>query len=207
MSPDTLFAFIMASALLSLAPGPDNLFVLTQSALYGRRAGILITLGLCTGLVAHTLAVALGLAALFAASVMAFTVVKVIGAGYLLYLAWGAFRYSGDGSSQAEIAQLDDTSLYCRGIFMNLSNPKVALFFLAFLPQFADVAAGAITGQMLMLGLVFILVALVIFSSVAVTAAKLARILRESARPRLWMNRICGLIFTGLALRLLTAQH
>jgi len=92
MNPESLATFIVASLILSLAPGPDNIFVLTQSALYGKRPGIIITLGLCTGLIAHTTAVALGVAAIFLVSASAFTVLKLIGAGYLLYLAWQAWK-------------------------------------------------------------------------------------------------------------------
>ena len=89
---DTTLAFFGLSILLSLSPGPDNVFVLMQSATHGRKAGLLVTLGLCTGLIGHTAAVALGLAALLAASATAFTLLKLAGAAYLLYLAWGAFR-------------------------------------------------------------------------------------------------------------------
>ncbi len=91
MSAEALITFTIASALLSLAPGPDNIFVLMQSALYGRKSGVFITLGLCTGLLVHTTAVALGLAAIFMVSLTAFTVLKLAGAAYLLYLAWSAF--------------------------------------------------------------------------------------------------------------------
>lgn len=92
LPPDTAFAFLAASVLLGLSPGPDNVFVLTQSALRGVRAGLFVTLGLCTGLIVHTMLVAFGVAALFQASDLAFNALKIAGAGYLLYLAWQAFR-------------------------------------------------------------------------------------------------------------------
>ena len=88
MPLESIAAFIVASALLSIAPGPDNIFVLTQSALYGKKSGIFVTLGLCTGLIVHTTAVAFGIAAIFQTSVVAFTILKVLGALYLAYLAW-----------------------------------------------------------------------------------------------------------------------
>jgi threonine/homoserine/homoserine lactone efflux protein len=91
---DTLAAFFLASVLLALSPGPDNIFVLTQSALYGKLAGISVTMGLCTGLIVHTLAVTFGVAVIFQTSAMAFAALKICGAGYLLYLAWQAFRAS-----------------------------------------------------------------------------------------------------------------
>jgi len=89
---ETLMAFFLASALLALSPGPDNIFVLTQSALSGKLAGIAVTIGLCTGLIVHTLAVSFGVAVIFQTSAMAFTALKIFGSGYLLFLAWHAFR-------------------------------------------------------------------------------------------------------------------
>jgi threonine/homoserine/homoserine lactone efflux protein len=153
---DTLATFFLASVLLGLAPGPDNIFVLTQSALRGRRAGLLVTLGLCTGLVVHTTAVAFGVAVIFQASAVAFTALKLFGAGYLLYLAWHAFRSSAAKISAGRENELGYGKLYRRGIIMNVTNPKVSIFFLAFLPQFADPARGSLTLQMMMLGGVFI---------------------------------------------------
>ena len=139
---ETLGAFFVTAIVMGLAPGPDNIFVLTQSALYGFRAGIVTTLGLMTGLFGHTAAVALGVAALFQTSEMAFTVLKCAGAAYLLYLAWLSFR---SGASRAWLEQSTFPgywALYRRGVIMNITNPKVTLFFLAFLPQFAKPELG-----------------------------------------------------------------
>ena len=151
---ETLTVFIAAAVALGFAPGPDNIFVLTQSALYGRKAGIVVTLGLCTGLLVHTAAVAFGVAVLFQTSELAFTALKLIGAAYLLYLAWGAFRAGKSnletGETEAKGVRL--THLYLRGIIMNITNPKVAIFFLAFLPQFADPSRGSLTLQLLLVG-------------------------------------------------------
>lgn len=208
MSIELLITFIFASTVLTLAPGPDNIFVLTQSALYGRKSGILITLGLCTGLIVHTVAVALGVAAIFAASTTAFTALKLVGAAYLLYLAWGAFRTSARSLDQGQQASLPEAAaLFRRGIFMNLTNPKVAIFFLAFLPQFADPAAGNLPGQMLVLGAIFIAVALVIFFAIALLAGFIADWLKGSVKGQLALNRMAGLVFTGLALRLVFADR
>ena len=104
---ESIMTFVVASALLSIAPGPDNIFVLTQSAVYGKKSGVMVTLGLCSGLIVHTTAVALGIAAIFQTSVVAFTILKVIGALYLLYLAWQTF------STPAECKfSRGDTQLY-----------------------------------------------------------------------------------------------
>lgn len=208
MNPETLLTFIAASTLLSLAPGPDNLFVLMQSALYGRKSGILITLGLCTGLLVHTTAVALGVAAIFKVSVTAFTLLKFVGAGYLLFLAWQAYKASGS-SLDAGPKHLPPTpaALYRRGILMNLSNPKVAIFFLAFLPQFADPGAGNITLQLSVLGCIFIALALVIFCGIALAAGLIANWFQNSPKAQVILNRLAALVFATLAIRLASANR
>jgi threonine/homoserine/homoserine lactone efflux protein len=204
---ESILTFFAASVLLALAPGPDNIFVLAQSAVHGRRAGLLITLGLCTGLLGHTFAVVVGVAAIFQASAVAFTALKVAGACYLLYLAWKAFRAAAAAQlSDADVA-LDGWQLYRRGIIMNLTNPKVSIFFLAFLPQFADPARGNLAGQLVALGGLFIVAALIVFGSIAVAAASLGRWLQRSARAQIILNRVAGAIFAVLALKLLVTER
>ncbi len=147
---ETLITFFTAAVLLALVPGPDNIFVLTQSALRGRSSGIVVMLGLCTDLIVHSVAVALGVAVIFQTSSVAFSILKFIGAGYLIYLAWQAFRAPAEEISGKSGTKIGHGQLYRRGIIMNITNPKVAIFFLAFLPQFADPAKGSITIQMMM---------------------------------------------------------
>jgi len=208
VNAESLTTFILASILLSLAPGPDNIFVLTQSALYGRKSGIIITLGLCSGLIVHTTAVALGVAAIFMVSTVAFTALKLIGAAYLLYLAWQALKASAQPlSSVSATAIPGHLALYRRGIVMNLSNPKVAIFFLAFLPQFTDPSTGNMTFQLFLLGIVFILVALVVFSAIACLAGLIAELFKRSAKAQVILNRISALVFAGLAVRLAFASR
>ncbi|MGV6827439.1 MAG: LysE family translocator [bacterium] len=201
-APESLLGFIIASAILSIAPGPDNIFVLTQSALYGKRPGVLITLGLCTGLLVHTAAVALGVAALIKASPVAFTALKLTGAAYLAYLAWQAFRASAHQLEAASSNLKSRAALYRRGIIMNITNPKVSIFFLAFLPQFVTTDKGHITQQILLLGALFILIAFIIFSGIAILAGTLGQWLHQSPRAQLLLNRAAGVIFVGLALKL-----
>ncbi len=203
----TLAAFAAAAVLLALAPGPDNLFVLTQSAIKGRVAGLMVTLGLCTGLIVHTSLVALGVAAVFQTSETAFTALKLVGAAYLAFLAWKALRAPAEPLGLANAAPLDLRRMYLRGIFMNLTNPKVAIFFLAFLPQFADPARGSIAAQMFVLGGVFILCAWVVFSLIAVAADTLSAWMRRSARGQVILNRVAGVVFLGLAAKLALAQR
>lgn len=203
----TAIAFFGVSLLLGITPGPDNIFVLVQSATQGKRAGMLVVLGLCTGLVVHTAAVALGLAAVFAASETAFVVLKMLGAAYLAYLAWGAFRAPATAADDPAATPLQPLQLYRRGIVMNLTNPKVVFFFLAFLPQFVDAGRGAVALQLAQLGFIFILATLVTFGAVSYFAASIGQRLRNSARAQQWMNRAAGAVFAALALRLAVAQR
>jgi len=202
-----LSVFFLASVALGVAPGPDNIFVLTQSALYGRLSGLVVTLGLCTGIMVHTLAVALGLAAVFATSQAAFTAVKLLGAGYLLYLAWQALRADKSALAQGDGPRPGLWALYRRGIVMNLTNPKVAIFFLAFLPQFADPDAGPLFAQLVVLGGVFILAAVVVFGAISLAAGLLGDWLRGTPSAQVILNRVAAVVFVGLAIRLLASQR
>lgn len=207
IEPKILLMFFTTSALLALSPGPDNLFVMTQSAQHGRKAGLLVTLGLCSGLLFHTAAVTFGLAAVFKASTAAFTILKFAGAGYLLYLAWLAFRASAESGAVAVSEKMSSASLYRRGIIMNISNPKVSIFFLAFLPQFADPAKGSLSWQLALLGCVFIAATIIVFGAISILAGTLGERFRESAFAQKVLNRAAGAIFTGLALKLALAQR
>ena len=204
---ETVSTFFLASVVLALVPGPDNLFVLTQSALQGRLAGLIVTLGLCTGLIVHTTAVALGVAVIFQASAAAFNALKLIGAAYLLYLAWQAFRTAGKKIPTNKSEGLSKKNLYLRGIVMNVTNPKVSIFFLAFLPQFADPGRGPLTYQIMALGGLFIIATLLVFGSIALLAGWLGEWLNRSAFTQRIMNWIAGTVFAGLALKLVTTEH
>lgn len=206
IAPDVLIAFTAVALLLCLSPGPDNLFVLAQSALYGRTAGLRITLGLCTGLVIHTAAVALGVAALLKSFPLAFNALKVAGAAYLLYLALQAFRAAPMALSADRARQPDSWQLYRRGIIMNVSNPKVSLFFLALLPQFVDPDRGALWLQFVLLGVVFMFSTLLVFALLALLAGSIGAWLGKSAVAQRILHVLAGVVFIGLALRLLVTQ-
>lgn len=196
-------AFFLTAILLGLSPGPDIIFVLTQSALYGARAGIATTFGLATGLCFQTLAVALGIAALVKASPLLYNILRFCGAAYLCWLAWQAFRAKPDSADIQESENMGGYGrCYRRGVIMNISNPKVAIFFLAFLPQFCDPARGSILLQIIYFGFLFIIATLLVFSTVAFLGGSLAKWFNSSLRARLWLNRIAGVIFIGLALTL-----
>ncbi len=211
-SLETLITFFGVSLLLGLTPGPDNLFVLVQSAQRGWRAGMAVVLGLCVGLVVHTAAVALGLAAVFAASAMAFTALKWCGAAYLAYLAWGALRAPAavacEAAPTAAVASgPSGRRMVARGAVMSLTNPKVLVFFLAFLPQFADPARGPVALQLMVLGAVFILATLLVFGAIACFTGAFGALLQRSVRAQTVLNRVAGLVFLGLAVRLATAER
>lgn len=204
---DILLLFISASLALAVAPGPDNLFVLSQSALFGSRSGLLVTLGLCTGLLLHIAAATLGVAAIFQTSPLAFNLLKAVGAAYLVFLAVQAFRAGAAGLGAGSHSGSGARALYFRGIIMNVTNPKVALFFLAFLPQFTDGARGSVALQMLLLGSFFMVSTLLVFGAVACFAGYLGDRLQRSDALQKTLNRVAGTIFIGLAVRLLMAER
>jgi len=207
LSAEIISAFFIASVLLAIAPGPDNIFVLTQSALHGKLSGLMVVFGLCTGLLVHTGAVAFGVAVIFQASALAFTLLKFIGGGYLLYLAWHAFRASPEKINMHGGQENGVGILYRRGIIMNLTNPKVSIFFLAFLPQFADPQRGPISLQMVVLGGIFIFATILVFGAIALIGGVLGDWLNRSERAQRTINRIAGTVFIGLALKLVTVER
>ena len=202
--------FIGACLLLVIAPGPDLIFLTATSIGQGRRAGVATAGGLSTGCLVHTCAASLGISAVLATSAWAFSAVKAAGAVYLLYLAWQTYRHrdtfldfsqkAGSGSARA---------LYLRGLVMNVLNPKVALFFLAFLPQFADPKIGAVWKQMLFLGGIFSLLTWLILSLVGLCAGQVGGWLSRAAAGRgsRLMAYGVSVVFVGLALRLLAEER
>jgi len=139
--------------------------------------------------------------------VLAFTALKFAGAAYLVYLAWRAFRASAGPVGTDGPDRLPRRSLYLRGIVMNVTNPKVSIFFLALLPQFTDPARGRLTGQFLLLGLTFIVATLLVFGAVAVTAGAIGERIAGSPRARKIIDRAAGTVFVALAVKLAAAQR
>jgi threonine/homoserine/homoserine lactone efflux protein len=202
MSTAHIALFLAASLALIVAPGPDSLYVLARGAAQGRRAGIISAFGTSTGLLAHTSAAALGVAALLQASTFAYTALKLVGAAYLIYLGVRTLLSKQSFSFPKDRERTTSVWLYAQGALTNILNPKVALFFVAFLPQFADLRAGALAPQMLLLGGMFALLGLAYLILVAVLASTLSRFLR--ARPA-WAHRLrwlTGSVLIGLGVRL-----
>lgn len=195
-----LGVFLAATLALNLTPGPDMLYVITRSATEGRAAGIVSSFGIATGCVVHTIIVAVGLAGLLAAVPAAFTAVRFAGAGYLMYL--GVRRMlarPGLGPEVLPPAPLG--TVYRQGVITNVLNPKVALFFLAFLPQFVDRSAGGVSLQLAGLGTLFNVSGTIVNVLVALAASGTVRWTRGSAIPE-WAARASGLVFVALGVRL-----
>ena len=201
LSLETVIAFVLASVILSLVPGPDNIYVMTNSALKGWRVGFYTTLGLCTGLIGHTFLVAIGVSVIFQTSALAFNGLKIVGACYLIYLGWLSLQskelnISGTGKDNS------NRSYYITGVIMNLTNPKVALFFLVFLPQFVNISNDSVTIQVILLGLLFILSALCVFSSIAFLGSFLEGYLKKSSSVNKNINKLAALVYFALAINL-----
>ena len=200
MDPALWLTFAGASLVLAVAPGPDNLFVLAQSAVYGVRAGLTVVLGLCTGLVVQTICAACGVAAVVAAMPALFWGIRIAGACYLIYLAWMAWTHAVSDSEGPQGTALTGMALWRRGVIMNITNPKVQIFFLAFFPQFVKPGTEGLDLiiQMIIQGVTFIGATLIVFSAVAWGAGALADRMR-SPRFQLWLNRTSAVIFLMLA--------
>ena len=209
MTLTTLFLFLGSSMALTVAPGPDNIFVVTQGMARGRRAALVTAWGMCSGVTVHTLAAAAGISALFYSSALAFRSVKYAGAAYLLYLAWRMLR---ENSSMAlspapSVAAPTTSALFRRGFIMNVLNPKVALFFLAFLPQFTAREAGNIPLQMLLLGFIFMVQGMVIFTLIGFFSGSVGRWIGRRPRAGSYFTWLAGGIFATLGLRLALAER
>lgn len=202
MEMDTALSFLGVAVVLTLAPGPDILFVIAQSLSQGKHAGIATALGLCTGLLVHISAAVLGVSAVIYQSSLAFAIVKYAGAVYLLYLAWQAFREKDSSLAFGRQKPMAYASLYKKGILMNVLNPKVSLFFLALLPQFVDPSAGQIPQQMLVLGVIFLVQALVVFTLVSIGAEKLRHLLLSNERIAKRINRLKGALFALIGIQI-----
>lgn len=169
-------SFLTASVLLTLAPGPDILYLLAKSLSSGTRSGITLAAGLCSGLIFHTSLVMFGVAALIRQSPSAFSVLKYIGIIYLSYLAWKSFKTHTQPQADADHDTLSHWPLYRRGLFMNITNPKVLFFFLAFLPQFVSFGTHVSpSAQIGLMGAAFAVQAFLIFSAVALSAGRARR--------------------------------
>lgn len=208
--------FCAAVLLLNLTPGPDTAFIVGQSVTNGRRAGLMAVLGISAGCVVHTVALALGLSAVLAASTSAFLVIKVVGAAYLVFLgvrliaasfgrpkvAPGATPGSADGDARRSASRT-----FVQGFVTNVSNPKVILFFLSFFPQFVS-ASSAVKGvAFLVLGVILVAISTVYNGIVAWVAGGITRRVRSAPRVKAWLDRSVGAAFIMLGVRLAVIER
>jgi threonine/homoserine/homoserine lactone efflux protein len=193
--------FLVAAFMLNVAPGPDMLYVIGRSVGQGRKAGIVSSLGVFVGCWVHILAAAFGIAALLRSSPVAFNVVRYAGAGYLLYLGARMIAQKTD-LARPELEPENLMSIFRQGVITNVLNPKVAMFFLAFLPQFVDARRGNIAWQIVLLGLIFNVGGTLVNLAVACAGGTLGELLRRNQRIAQMQRWFTGLIFIGLGLRL-----
>jgi threonine/homoserine/homoserine lactone efflux protein len=201
---ELLLSFLSAALVVQLVPGPGMLFILANGIAGGARAGIAAAFGAGAGMVFHTLAAAVGLAALFAHAPTAYDVLRILGGVYLLWLAIGHFRSaSADKLLAADGESRSPRRVFVRAWLNNLANPKVILFYLAFLPQFVAPGAASATVQLLVLGFIFLALGLVIDLALGVFSGRIGEWLRRRASLRKAVERLAGTVMGGLGIRLL----
>lgn len=200
--------FILSGLLLNIMPGPDSLLIMTRSATQGWRAGCAAALGIGTGTLVHILAAALGLSAVLATSATAFTVVKLIGAAYILYMAVGLLRsrkQSGDVAAPV-LPALPYRTIFAQGFLTNVLNPKVAIFFLAFVPQFISADAPNKALAFIVLGCIFNANGMLWCGALSLATAKASARIKLSPAVSLWLNRVTGGLFVWLGVKLALAK-
>jgi len=200
--------FVASAILLNIAPGQDTLYILGRSIGQGRRIGVCSALGVSAGTLVHTVAAALGLTAILAASATAFLVVKLAGAAYLVWLGIRALMAPAlVVPAPASSVRAGAAKAFRQGLLTNVLNPKVALFFLAFLPQFVAPDSAAKTSAFLVLGLTFVTTGTIWVLILATAAAQVRGLLTDRPRVQVWIARIMGSLFVFLGLRLAVSER
>ncbi len=208
MNTPSLGLYVAASLALIATPGQDMIYVITRSLAQGRFAGVCSALGVCIGILVHTALAALGVGAILHASETLFVALKFAGAAYLVYLG-ARMILSRDGRSGIDAARtnLSPAALVWQGVLSNVTNPKIVLFFFAFLPQFVDPASEHATRDLAFLGVLYALLAFPVKSIVGIAAGSLSERVLRNPRAILWMNRVSGGVLVLLGLRLATTQR
>tara|TARA_B100000674_G_scaffold315670_2_gene262552 strand:+ start:519 stop:1178 length:660 start_codon:yes stop_codon:yes gene_type:complete len=209
--------FLIAALLLNISPGPDMAYIVGQTAVHGRKIGLFSSIGVISGAFVHVLAATFGLSAILATSALAFAVVKWIGVAYLVWLGIGALRSSftkseTDEASDAPAAPISTKPMtafgaWRQGVMIDVLNPKVAIFFMAFLPQFIDPARGNGAVQFLLLGLMVLLIAFVVEGMLVLAVASAASRIKGSRKLGAWLHRALGTMFIALGVRLAITQQ
>jgi threonine/homoserine/homoserine lactone efflux protein len=203
-----LTLFIISGLLLNIMPGPDSLLIMTRSATQGWRAGVAAAMGIGSGTMVHVLAAAIGLSAILATSATAFMVVKYIGAAYIIYMAIGLLRSKTGRQADANpVPPLPYRKIYVQGLLTNVLNPKVAIFFLAFVPQFIDAAAPNKALAFVILGSIFNFNGMLWCLSLALFTAFASARLKVSPLASAWLNRVTGALFIWLGIKLALSKQ
>ncbi|TVU88652.1 LysE family translocator [Vreelandella titanicae] len=206
LGTNDFWLFLSASALLWITPGPDTMYILARTVSQGRLAGMLSVLGVSTGVLAHSVFAAVGLSAILASSALAFTVVKFVGAAYLIYLGVQALRSSRKLSSSSGMVAQSHLQIFRQGFLTNLLNPKIAIFFLAFLPQFVAPDSNNSAGIFLFLGGIFVLGGTLWCLLLVGFATSFTGAVRSNTRLSGVVGKVTGLVYIGLGLNLLRAK-
>jgi threonine/homoserine/homoserine lactone efflux protein len=207
LTTTTLLYFLGASLALTIAPGPDNTFVVAQGVSRGRKAAIITALGMCSGVSVHTAAAALGISALLYSSATAFTVLKYAGAAYLLYLAYKSLKEQQILLPSGTVDGQTWWVMFRRGFIMNVVNPKVALFFLAFLPQFVSGRSGDTSWQIFILGMVFMVQGALVFSAIGYLSGSVGNLVVRKPRIARYFGWLTASVFASLGVRLALAER
>ena len=200
IEPSKLYLFMGAALALLLIPGPAVLYITTRSTTQGRLAGLISVFAIETANFIQAVAAALGLSAILLSSALAFDVVKYLGAAYLIYLGIRKLFASDNGIEKEEVKEESRSRIYWQGFAVNILNPKTALFFFAFLPQFVDPAKGNVTGQNLLLGAIFVGMAIITDSMYALVASSLASKLNGNTKFQKGGRYFAGLVYVGLGI-------
>lgn len=207
MSDSAIILFLTTSLLIILSPGQDMVLVLSRSIARGSKAGVITAAGVGSGLLGHTVLVALGLGALLNASELAFSIMKYVGAAYLLYLGYKAFRTPPIDLNQSGQAQGSFLSFFLQGALSNISNPKIAIFYFAYLPQFVSADNSAPTETLLALGATFALLTVVVKVPIGFLAGALSGWIQSCPEVQVWLNRSCGGVLVAMGIRLATDNY
>ncbi|MBG43103.1 MAG: lysine transporter LysE [Aequorivita sp.] len=200
---ETLISFSIATLALAISPGPDNIYVLTQSLVNGTKSGIATTAGLISGCIVHTTLLAFGISAIITASEEIFYGIKVLGAFYLLYLAYRVYNSDEHISLTENAPQKSYSQLFKTGVIMNLVNPKVMIFFLAFFPGFLWNEGGNTVIQFYILGITFMIISFITFSAIAMAAGKISKLLLEWKNMGIVLKWLQIIVFIGIAVFIL----
>ncbi|WP_317171373.1 LysE family translocator [Zobellia roscoffensis] len=208
MNYETLYTFMLATVALSMSPGPDNIYVLMQSLVNGKKYGLATTAGLISGCLVHTSLLAFGVSVIIKESETLFFGIKLLGALYLFYLAFKVFKSSGNLElTEGAVPKKGLWELFKQGFIMNVLNPKVTIFFLAFFPGFLFSEEMSTTIQFYVLGLLFMFISSIVFSLIAILSGSISVYFKESSKVGVYLKWLQIIVFIGIAVYILVSDN